>query len=347
MARRLVLHVGLMKSGTSFLQQVMKTNRAALRERGVLFPGPWRTQVQAVRDIIAHGGSEQPPLAGDGAWHTVMRQVDQWPGTAVVSMEFLGPRRLPKVRDIVRHLPECDVQVVISARDLARSIPAMWQENVQNGGARSWEEYLEGVRVEDRTQSGPGRGFWSRQDVPEIVGTWLRAAGAEHVTLLTVPPRGAPPALLWERFASVVGVDPGGLDLEVLANPSLGLASLEVLRALNLRLRDGVDEPVSKGEYERTVKQLLSKRGLARRTGEPRLGYHADWVVERADADVARLRESGVRVVGDLEDLRASAVPGTAPDELSSEVRLEAALDALALVTEKLAHKRGTGNKDD
>lgn len=347
MARRLVLHVGLMKSGTSFLQQVMQTNRRLLHDRGVLFPGPWRRQVQATRDIIEHGGADQEPLAGDGPWRSLMTQVDAWPGTAVMSMEFLGPRGRPKIRDIVRELPRTDLTVVISTRDLARTIPAMWQENIQNWGQRPWEDYLAGVRQEDRDGPGPGRGFWNRQDTPSIVERWQQGAGAERVTVLTVPPPGAPRPLLWQRFASILGVEPEGFDLDVASNPSLGLASLEVLRALNARLDGGfAGRQIPTGTYERTVKRLLSKRVLAGRD-EPRLGYHADWVVERADADIVRLRALGVRVVGDLEELRASAVRGVAPAEVSAEQQLEAALDALALVTEKLARQRGLGHKEE
>ena len=347
MAERLVLHVGLMKSGTSFVQQVMKTNKALLRRRGVLFPAPWRTQVRATRDIIEHGGDQQPPLAPDGPWRSLMGTIDSWSGTAAVSMEFLGPRRVSKIREIVSALPETDVQVVVSVRDLARGIPAMWQENVQNWGTRPWEEYLAGVRDEDRSEPGPGRGFWKRQDAPGIVESWLGVVGREHLTVLTVPQRGAPPALLWERFASILGVDPAGFDLDVPANPSLGLASLEVLRAVNTRLQGGVDGPaISTAAYERTVKQLLSKRGLAQRPGEPRLGYDADWVVERAAADTQRLRDLGVRVVGDLDELQAAEVRGVAPSEVGAEERLEAALDGLALAIEKLARRRGTGDKN-
>jgi hypothetical protein len=56
-AARVVLHVGLMKSGTSFLQRVLRHNQDLLREQGVLFPSPWKRQVQAVKDLAAEGTS--------------------------------------------------------------------------------------------------------------------------------------------------------------------------------------------------------------------------------------------------------------------------------------------------
>jgi hypothetical protein len=46
------LHIGLMKSGTSFVQRVLQKNRKALKESGLLFPGRrWREQVDGVEKI--------------------------------------------------------------------------------------------------------------------------------------------------------------------------------------------------------------------------------------------------------------------------------------------------------
>jgi hypothetical protein len=48
------LHVGAMKTGTSYLQQLMFDNKDALLGQGVLFPGehPRSAQVIAVRDVL-------------------------------------------------------------------------------------------------------------------------------------------------------------------------------------------------------------------------------------------------------------------------------------------------------
>lgn len=343
MSRRIVLHVGLMKSGTSFLQSVMKSNAGELRRRGVLFPGggSWRPQVRAVRDVAERGGGGQPPRSPNGPWARMMREVDEFTGTSVISMEFLGPRPPKKIQEIVTSLPPAEVEVVVTVRDLARTVPAMWQESVQNWSHVTWPDYLAGVRAEDMSSQNPGRAFWTRQGAARIVRNWTAAVGREHLTVVTVPPPGAAPSLLWERFASVVPVDPSGIDLEVRANPSLGLASVLVMRAMNERLR-AQDEPITPGEYQRTVKQLLAKRGLSVRSREePRLGMDEDWVVERGAQEVEALRALDPRVVGDLAELACRPVPGTSPEQVSTEEQLAAALDALAYVTGQLAARRG------
>ncbi|QZY30046.1 hypothetical protein [Nocardioides coralli] len=338
MAERVVLHIGLMKSGTSFLQRVLRQNRKGLRRQGILYPSPWRRQVDAVKDVTGGGLRGQPKLAADGPWRSLVAEVAEWPGTAVVSMEFLAPRGVAKARQIIADLAPAEVEVVVTVRDLARSIPAMWQESVQNRSTWTWAEYVAGVEAEDRSRPGPGRAFWTRQDAPEIVEAWQKAAGPDQVTVVTVPPPGAPHDLLWQRFASIVPVESEGLDLDVRSNPSLGLASLEVLRRLNLRV-DAQTPPMSPRHYERIVKQLLAKRGLAGRDGDPRLGHQAAWVVEKGDRDLERLAALGARVVGDLEELRCAPVPGAQPEDLSVEDHLEAALDAVEYAVTQLARR--------
>lgn len=328
MAERVVLHVGLMKSGTSFLQQVLRHNKDLLREQGVLFPSPWKRQVQAVKDVIGDG---------TGPWPELVEEINAWPGTAVISMEFLAPRVPAKARQIVSSFAPATVQVVISIRDLARTIPAMWQEMVQNRGTTTWPDYLAGVKAEDRSSPGPGRAFWVRQDAPGITETWQQAAGRARVTVLTVPPPGSPPELLWERFAALVPIE-GDMDLDVRANPSLGLASVLVLRELNLRI-DAEEDPLTPRQYERTVKQLLAKRGLTGLPGDPRLGYDADWVAARGDRDLERLRALAPRVAGDLDELRCPPVPGADPADVTVEQRLEAALVALTHAVTVLARR--------
>jgi len=330
MAERVVLHVGLMKSGTSFLQQVLRHNRDLLRDQGVLFPSPWKRQVQAVKDVT--GG-------GTGAWPRLVEEIRDWPGTAVVSMEFLGPRGPARTRQVVESFAPATVEVVITVRDLARTIPAMWQETLQNRGTGSWADYLAGVEAEDRSSPGPGRAFWSRQDAPGITGTWQQAAGRDHVTVLTVPPAGAPTNLLWDRFAALVPIE-GEVDLHVRSNPSLGLASLLVLRELNLRLDAEVD-PLTPRQYERIVKQFLAKRGLAGLPGDPRLGYDAPWVADRGERDVERLRALAPRVAGDLAELRCAPIRGADPADVTAEQRLEASLAALTYAVTRLARRRG------
>ncbi|TNM37547.1 hypothetical protein FHP29_17230 [Nocardioides albidus] len=334
MAQRVVLHVGTMKSGTSFLQNVLGENKAELATRGVLFPGRrWRRQVRAVKELIAHGGPGQPPMPAGGLWQQMVEEIRAWPGTAVVSMEYLAPRDEQQIGRIRASFPESRVEAVVTCRDLARNVPAMWLESVQNGGVTGWDEFVAALGAR-KDPTGSANRFWRHQDVPAIAGRWAKGLDRGAVSLVTVPPPGAPGDLLWRRFAEVLGIDPQGIALDVRSNPSIDLPSALVLLELNRRLRAGGQGLPA--YYDRLVKHQLSKRGLSlREGGGQRLGYDDAWVRAKGEDQVARLRKAKHRVVGDLEELRPIPVRGLQPSDVPPAEVLSAALDALQVALER------------
>jgi len=342
-AKRVVLHIGAMKSGTSFIQNVLHTNRARLREHGILFACErWRGQVLAVRELSENGGEGQEPITTDGPWQHLVDEVNAWNGTAIISMEFLAPRARQKISIIQDAFAQADLQVVLTARDLARSLPAMWTESVQNRGVRTWDEFLASVRSQDMNQK-PGRWFWKHQRISDIAARWAGAVGRDHFTLITVPPKGAAPGVLWERFAAVAGIPEDLCETDVRSNPGIDAASAMVLRELNQRL---ADEDFDRQDYEWIVKGDLAKRGLVKRGRETvPLGMSERWVRRASRHEVDKLRELDLRVVGDIDELESKSVPGVHTRKVSADQQLEAALDGMAhLVAQQAARgRRGRG----
>lgn len=328
MSQRLVLHVGLMKSGTSFIQSHLFANQDLLRERGVLVPGrQWSDQVQAALDVIRGEGQVWDRLAGEVRAHD---------GTSVVSMEFLGPARPAVVRRAVGAFPDHDVDVVVTVRDLNRSIAAMWQETIQNGRTWTWPDYVDGLtawrpghRAPDQQPTEAGRTFWRQQNAVRICRTWADEVGTDHLALVTVPHPGAPRGLLWERFAEVLGTDPEGFAPAPAANESIGAASALALRRLNELLDDaGLSFP--QGAPLR--KRLLAKQVLAaRKAAEPAIGLPVTgWVRDHAGQMRDGLQDLGVRLVGDWGDLEPVEVPGVDPATVPEREVTEAALAGLS-----------------
>ena len=344
MAQRVVLHIGAMKSGTSFIQGVLSANREVLLDQGVLFPGRrWRNQVSAVRDLMERGGKGQEPLAPDGPWRRMAAEVNEWDGTALISMEFLGPRQSGKIREVVRSFPGARVEAVLTVRDFARSVPAMWQEAMQNAGTSTWEEYLRAVRTED-TDTKYGHSFWRHQSTSKIAERWSSVLGKDNFTLVTVPPPGAPPSLLWDRFMEAAGLQ-GTFDLEVRRNPSVGAASALVMRALNERL---ADDPFPRQVYSRFVKHGLAKEGLANRaTPDGMFGLDEPWVAKLGSRETRRLAKLDLKIIGSLDDLEPRPVSGRAADDVTVEQQLEAALDGLAHVLRLWSGRRTADLSED
>lgn len=322
MAERVVLHVGLLKTGTTYLQKRLMAGRKTLAEHDVLFPR-WRDQVDAVIDVLDIPRRPRPD-ACNGAWEKMVDQLREWPGTALMSMEFLGPASAKDVQSVVRSFGAVPVEVVITARDLNRALVAMWQESAKNSGTETWPWYLKAV--EEGT--GEGKRFWRQQRLAVIVERWAAATGISNVTVVTVPPRGAPREILWSRFCEAVGMEPTWCPPVEPANESLGAAAAEVLRRVNVDLADW---EIPWPGYAKVVKAKFAKNVLGNLRGEDlTLGMPVpDWMLDRAVSMRANVEATGVRVIGSLDDLSPVSVTGVTPDEVAVEDQLHIAIRAL------------------
>ena len=340
------LHIGTPKSGTTYLQDLMgknAENRRQLAADGVLWPGEdWRDQVRAVRDVLDFYPNGVVNPAIKGWWETVRGRIMAWDGrAAILSMEWLVHARPDQVQKIVESLAPHEVRVIITARDIARGVPAQWQEQVQNWAVWTYEEYLDGVTAEDPLQTQPGRQFWTDHDLGTIIRNWSAGVPVERMTMITVPGRGAPPDLLWERFAGVIGVDPAAYDTKVRpSNTSIGAASAELLRRVNVMTREaGLDwaygDPV--------VKWTLGKRILGpRRRKEEGITLptaYRGWADRESRRLITEVQGLGVPVVGSLEELMPEDSAFGEDGAPTAEQMLDAALDGVTGLVMNLAKR--------
>jgi hypothetical protein len=325
------LHIGAMKTGTTYLQELVYANRDQLAGAGLVLPGEtWGRQVRGVQDVMRLGRRD-PHIRrmSRGAWQELLDQALSSPdNVSLISVEFLSFAGRRTARHVMSTLEGADVRVILTVRDMASSLPSQWQTLVHNDGKRSWEEFLAAM-PEPTYRPLPFVGrmrplvgeFHRTQNIARILSAWAPnlAPGALHV--VTVPRKRGRPDELWQRFASVLGVDPGVVtQAPEDTNPSLGHASSELIRRLNLRLGR-----MPQSEYNWTVKEPVALEVLSRRApreGKAQLTRPAydlalRWNVLTREA-IAR---AGATLTGDLDDLpttpdrelRASlpVVPGT------------------------------------
>lgn len=294
---RVVLHIGSFKTGTSFIQSVLKANKDKLAKQGVLWPGlAWGDQVKWAASIR----SSKPIKPARS--RAVVDEINAWDGpTALISMEFLSLANERAVRKAMGQLRDHEVEVVLTARDLGRVFPAQWQESVQDERSWSYQEYIDRVIVAHDPSDKAFDHFWTRHDWPEILRTWATEVPVEKMTLVTVPPAGSDRMLLWNRFCEAVNMDPTAFDTSVRVNDSLGAASAEVMRYA----AKAMDERGRAGRV--TKKRILAKEILvARRSEEPTLilpSTHRDWAMAETDRMLDGLRALGPKVLGDLSEL--------------------------------------------
>lgn len=337
---RIYLHIGEPKTGTSFLQRSLWNNRARLAAQGVLLPGySHRDHNRASRDVreaVREASDPTDPWVGD--WDVLTGQALSAPSAAVVSDEILAACNPPQADRAVRSVLSADAHVILTVRDFASVLPAEWQERIKCRDTVGWEEWLESVvdaapAADRRARSW----FWAVHDTLAILDMWSQHIPPDHVHVITLPPRGGTEQL-WIRFASVLGIDPGGFDLrESRANQSLGPAEAEFLRRVNQALP--ADVPF--WFYTRDIKRVLALEVLRSRPRQAVLTLppsRAAWAQEQSEILIAGLRDAKYHIVGDLGDLvpQPPTASYAAPADQPAGLFLDAAVHATAALLQHM-----------
>ena len=350
------LHIGAMKTGTTYLQQLMYANRDQLSAAGLTIPGEtWGRQVRGVQDVMRLGRTDRHiRRMSHGAWEELLEEAcAARDNVSLISVEFFSFAGRRKARRIMATLEAFDVRVIITARDLASALPSQWQTLVHNGGRRTWRDYLDAI-PEPALWPTPFIGrfrplvgeFHRTQNLPRMLATWAPLVAPGNLHVVTVPRRRTRQDELWQRISSVLGVDPSAVTQPPEAtNPSLGYASSELVRRLNIRLGR-----LPQSEYNWTVKEPVALEVLARRAsqeGKARLTRSAYDLALRWNALTRQaIEDAGAHVTGDLADLPTEADPEVrdalpeVPGDPTVPTMLDAAEEAAATFSRQARRRR-------
>lgn len=330
MSPRVFLHVGSPKTGTTFLQNVLWSQRGLAEQQGVHLPmDRFLDHYFAALDLREVSDRPHHPARAVGMWDRVVKQTKGRSDTVLISHELFAPASAAQAaRAVTSWGPDAEVHVVLTARDLARQITAEWQEHVKHRSTATFPEFVGTLREDHRRRTW----FWQVQDFADVLERWGAALPPERVHVVTVPPAGGAPTLLWERFAGLLGLDPAPFDLEKgRSNSSLSVGAAEVLRRVNGELGDRLPLP---GPYPRVVKNILAHQIMATHAGPPvRLGADDAAFARAESAAIAkRLAAAGVDVVGDLDELVPPEPPAGATEfaEPDAEALLEESVQVIA-----------------
>jgi hypothetical protein len=340
MSRRVYLHVGTPKSGTSYLQDKLALNRDRLEREGLDYLQT-RTgdHFEAALDLIGERWAGEEKVAR-GQWDALILEARRARRDILISHEILAAASPESIARAITDFPDREVHVVLTVRDLGRQMPAEWQEQVKHRGGRDYAAFIRAV-LRDYRRADSTMWFWRVQHVPRILARWGAALPAGRVHVVTVPPSGSPRGLLWERFAGVIGLDPHASYAESeTTNASLGGAEVTMLRRLNHELKErGLPREI----YVEWVREMIVREGLAKRPGmvpatlPPK---RRPWIEAITKKWITEIRKSGVEIVGDLKDLK-SVWPDDAdtwldPDLADPAIVADAAIQALAQVLDEL-----------
>ena len=338
---RLVLHVGLPKTATTYLQHRLRLNTAALARHGVRIPldRPWRHPYQlsyrAALDLreMRHGLADADVA---GRWDRLVARVRRTRGLCVVSHELLAGATQEQAQRALDDLAGTEVHLVVTARELGRQLAGGWQEALKHGKNETFESYLRRAR-EGRLPIM--RSF----DLPRVLETWGGALPPERVHLVTVPSDPGSGALVWERFASTAGIDPGWAPLApTQTNASVSVEQAQLLQALNVRLGPLAERG---GRYAGLIDDVVARATPpdGRRIELPE--RHRGWVARRTARAQAWVAARGIQVHGALTDLDPMPCADVVADpDAAVDVQAQrAGVEAIVALLEESHRRRRAG----
>jgi len=346
MSRKLFLHIGLQKTGTSYLQSVFWQNKSELRAQGLdMVPGTLRRTFWLMLDVR---GRVDP---GFDAQH-VGRSLERLPGQlagaegprALTTEESLAPSTSDQIERLLAACGDREVHVVVTVRDLARQIPSSWQQDLQAGSHQRLADHLDRLRETWVASNDPDNphGPWRQKNAASVAARWARHVPPERIHVVTVPPSGSAPDELLRRFCQVLGVDHTRLaDDRTRPNEALSHVAAELLRRVN----QGIEPALLRRDIYGTVgKRYFAIRVLGDEDGDKiTLPVELEpWCRSVAEEQVAALRAGGYRVVGDLADLLpvASSFSDRSVEPTDAEL-VPAATRALSqLLSDQLVRRR-------
>lgn len=339
MADKVFLHIGLPKTGTTYLQRVLWDNRGALLTERKLLPGRGhREHLWAALGAQGRKGLRRRHPDAPGSWGRLVAELGAWDGTGIVSHEFFCAAGSAHVARMVQQLAPAEVHVVVTARHALAMLSAGWQELVKNGGTTLPEDVGAGG-------VGPRSEFsWRTWDLRGVLKRWGDVIPADRMHIIALPRAGEPPEQHWKNFASTLGITSHFVLPARPANQSLGVVQVELLRRINSSLGE-FSSPTDRGTW---IRGRLAEQWLASLPGEP-IALTPDLVVDCRDRSrraVAMIKRRGYDVVGDLDEL---LVPETLPlrrtrEDVSEKELISAAGDLVAvMLAEVRDSSRGLG----
>lgn len=330
--KRVILHVGPAKTGTTAIQGMLDRNRQALARAGVCYPtaageNAAEGHPALAWEILEELGRVTVRLSSSRlTWRETLAQAEGAHTLLLSAEDFsLDEFDEPAIGRLVSLTGATELVVVYGLRDPSRLIPSIWQQAVRWGLGKGEElqefaaaapKLIERYRMSSTLYLGGRASALSRADLrPFIIPT-------------------APSETLFLRFLKAASIDVEGMDVghgSAPANEGIGYAQLRLLLSLN-RIMPILTQPLDRDA-------LIAREFVLGQLQEQSVGPDpiplTPAVEEQMEGLRAHWRElvAGLDVTGDIAELagpRPQQRSGAIPNDLAPELVLSRALVKLA-----------------
>ena len=327
MAKRIVLHAGFHKSGTTALQHSFASSTELLLSHGIDYPPSSRhahhRPAWGLTGRVWGWRNNGGRLISDSMWKQFVRRVNRSTKTVLISSEFFTEAKEEQIARIRRDFESTPIEIVFTSRPFIKILASSYQQFLKYGVRIRYDKWLDEM-FHRHESSKVTPSFWPRSQVDEVVGKWVEVFGRDNVTVILADE--SEPQFIFDQFAEILELPTGSLKpVATGLNRSMTLEETHLLFLINgiYDRSNGWDEyrAMIRDGYVRFLSDHTSPREGASRVPTPA------WAVEEGLAltqkHLAGIKGMGITIRGDERRYLSATVPigeYQAPAEVDMEL---------------------------
>lgn len=349
MPKKVFIHVGFHKTGTTAIQESLFANSEAIKVLGTTYVRTGKKAAHRAAWALSgktwgwkDRGGEKTSIS---EWRKLLWKIKLRKSQVIVSSEFFSELSDEHLSKLAVDLKGMDVHIIFTIRPFSKMLSSSYQQYLKYGLKASYEEWLQDIfAVPNKSKLSPS--FWKRHNHAKVIDRWQRTFGSQNIHLIVVDENA--PDHLYRSFEEVLKLPRQTLTAVNSAgsNRSLSHAEISLLLAINRAF------PVSSNwpDYElfirhgaiRFLTDEIELSELDERLLTPQ--WALDISNEFSKKNVTEIESLNLRIYGDLQKLSTSDVAVGQNSEIS-EISLDVAASVL-LGFKKKAVLRKYSNKE-
>lgn len=228
--KKLFIHIGAHKTGTTAIQKFLSMNRELLKEQGCLYPGSADSHYRLTRELRDHTSGDPDSEAREVA--DELKQNYHKYHTFILSSEgfweIVPKRKIEEVRDYIQNTGlNFDIRILFFYRDQDSWLESAYQQQVKQVNIRSVKTFREFINRKT---------FFVTIDYFNLLTNWSDVFGPDSIVAMNYKDFKENNDL-FDEFCDLVGLENRqGMKKPPLSSSNVGLRpeSIEFLRYLNL-----------------------------------------------------------------------------------------------------------------
>ena len=341
--KRLIIHPGFHKSGTTALQGAFALNRQLLSEKGILYPSIGTKAHHRVAWALTQkpwgwskrGGEVTPSRTWDQMADRIKKAKEE---VVVLSSEFFSELDGERIRKIRSEIKGRDIEILFTLRPLAKLLPSSYQQYLKYGITTPYDEWLHAI-LDNPGASKISPTFWKRHSHGKVVARWVDIFGKGNVKLLIV--NEAEPSFLFDELNKLLNLPMGTISPAASgSNRSLTMEEISLLLELNRQFpKDRIWDEYEIFVRDGYIRELTDYGPPA--SDKARL-LTPEWAIDKANElgrqNKEELLNSGIQIIGDIESLGNSTVP-TGSSNYPDSIDIKTVAAAMLAFDQKIIKK--------